>query len=116
MMASEPKIHERRRGERILLQMPVHISGTSKDGKRVNETSLVVAVSRNGALLRTKAPLKQGSTVDVIQGRAEKALTFRVVWGSERAREGQFDVGVELTEPREEFWGIRFPSPDRVGQ
>lgn len=115
-MASEPKIHERRRGERILLHIPVHISGTSKDGKHINETSLVVAVSRNGALLRTKTPLKPASTVDVIQGQSAAALTFRVVWGSERAREGQFDVGVELTEPREEFWGIRFPSPDRAGQ
>jgi PilZ domain len=115
-MSSEPKIHERRRGERILLHIPVHVAGTSKDGKRVNETGLVVVVSRNGAMLRAKSSLKQGSTVDVIQGSSEAALKFRVVWVSERAREGQFDVGVELTEPREEFWGIRFPPPDRAGQ
>ena len=115
-MASEPKIHERRRGERILLHIPIRISGTGKDGKRVNESSLVVVVNRNGALLRSKTPLKQGSTVDVVHGSSEEALTFRVVWVSERAREGQFDVGIELTEPREEFWGIRFPPPDRAGQ
>jgi len=113
-MASEPKIHERRRGERVFLRISVRVSGTGKDGKHVNESGQVAVVNRNGALIRIKTPLKPGSTVEVLHDVSQEKLLFKVVWVSERAREGQFDVGVELTEPRQEFWGIRFPPPERV--
>ncbi len=113
-MASEPKLHERRRSERVFLRISIMVSGTSKDGKRVNESGQVAVVSRNGALIRTKTPLKPGSTVEVLRDTPEEKLIFKVIWVSERAREGQFDVGVELTERREELWGIRFPPPERV--
>jgi len=113
-MASEPKVHERRRGERVFLRIPIHVSGTGKDGKRINETGHVAVVNRNGALIRMKTPLKPASTAEVLNDATNENLIFRVVWVSERSREGQFDVGVELIEPREEFWGIRFPPPERV--
>lgn len=113
-MATEPKIHERRRGERIFLRISVTLSGTSKEGKRINEGGQVAVVNRNGALIRTRTPLKPGSTVEVHHGLSEEKLIFKVVWVSERPREGQFDVGVELTAPRDEFWGIRFPPPERA--
>lgn len=113
-MASEPKIHERRRGERVFLRIAIHVSGTGKDGKRVNESGHVAVVNRNGALIRIKTPLKPASTVEVLNDVSSEKLVFKVVWVSERAREGQFDIGVELAEPREEFWGIRFPPPERA--
>jgi hypothetical protein len=113
-MSSEPKIHERRRGERVFLRIPIKASGTGKDGKRVNENGHVAVVNRNGALIRLKNPLKPGSTVEILNDATTENIVFNVVWVSERAREGQFDIGVELTEPREEFWGIRFPPPERV--
>ena len=112
-MASEPKVYERRRGERVFLRISINISGTSKEGKRVNEGGQVAVVNRNGALIRVKTPLKPGSTVEVLNDATRENLIFRVVWVSERAREGQFDIGIELTAPREEFWGIRFPPPER---
>lgn len=113
-MASEPKVHERRRGERVFLRISVMLSGTSKEGKHVNEGGQVAVVNRNGALIRAKTPLKPGSTVEVLHSVSEEKLIFKVVWVSERQREGQFDIGVELTEPRLEFWGIRFPPPERT--
>ena len=113
-MASEPKIYERRRGERVFLRISIRVSGTGKDGKRVNEAGQVAVVNRNGALIRLKTPLKPGSTTEVLNESTSENLIFRVVWVSERAREGQFDMGVELAEPREEFWGIRFPPAERV--
>ncbi len=113
-MASEPKTHERRRSERIFLRISIMVSGTSKDGERVNEDGQVAVVSRNGALIRTKTALKPGSTVEILRSVSDEKLIFKVVWVSERAREGKFDVGLELTERREEFWGVRFPPPERV--
>ncbi len=112
-MASESKVRERRRGERILIRIPVKLYGLARDGKHINESAEAVVVSRSGALLRTTTPLKPGSNLEVRHGISGETQLFRVVWVSDRAKEGRFDVGVELAEAREEFWGIRFPPPDR---
>ncbi len=112
-MGSEPKIRERRRGERVLIRMPVKVYGIGKDGKHVNEDAEAVVISRNGALIRAVTPLKPGSSLEVRHGLSQETERFRVVWVGERAKEGRFDIGIELTETREEFWGIRFPPVDR---
>jgi hypothetical protein len=109
-MSIESKVRERRRGERVLIRVAIEIHGTGKDGKPVHGPAEAVVVNRNGALLRTAQPLKQGSTLEVLQGGTEaKPMAFRVVWCSDRPREGRYDIGVELLEHREELWGIRFP-------
>jgi len=110
-LSTEAKPRERRRGERVLIRMAVRISGTAKDGKPVHDPAEAVVVNRNGALLRVPHPLKQGSTLEVLQGQQTQAKVFRVVWCSDRPREGRHDVGIELLEPCEELWGIRFPPP-----
>ena len=108
-MSAEPKVRERRRGERVLIRVAIEIHGTGKDGKPVHGPAEAVVVNRNGALLRITNPMKIGSTLEVLQGAQAKARVFRVVWCSDRPREGRYDVGVELVEPCEELWGIRFP-------
>jgi hypothetical protein len=105
----EAKARERRRGERVLIRVAIQIHGTGKDGKPVHAPAEAVVVNRNGALLRAPQPLKPGSTLEVLQGSQVKPLVFRIIWCSDRQREGRFDVGVELLEPCAELWGIRFP-------
>lgn len=112
-MASEPKIRERRRGERVLIRVAIKIYGIGKDGKHVNEDAEAVVISRIGALVRAVTPLKPGSSLEVRHGLSQETERFRVVWVGERAKEGRFDMGIELIETREEFWGIRFPPADR---
>lgn len=108
-LSTEARPRERRRGERVLIRVPVQINGTGKDGKPVHAPAEAVVVNRNGALLRVPHPLKSGSTLEVYQGEQKQAMVFRVIWCSDRPREGRHDVGIELLEPREELWGIRFP-------
>lgn len=112
-MASDLKTRERRRGDRVLIRVPIKIYGIGKDGKHVNEDAQAIVVSRTGALVRTVTPLKPGSSLEVRHGHSQQTERFRVVWVSERSKEGKFDAGIELHEPREEFWGIRFPPVDR---
>ena len=111
-LSSELKVKERRRGARVLLRISIKISGTSKDGKRVNESGYVAVVNRNGALIKSATALKPSSTVEVVNNVSNEKLLFKVVWVSERATEGQYESGLELTEPVEEFWGVRFPPPE----
>ena len=108
-LSIEARPRERRRGERVLIRMSVQINGTGKDGKPRHDSAEAVVVNRNGALLRVPHPLKQGSTLEVLQGKENAAKVFKVIWCSDRPREGRHDVGIELLEPCEELWGIRFP-------
>jgi len=114
-LSTEQRTRERRRGERVLIRMPVQINGTGKDGKPAHSPAEAVVVNRNGALLRVPQPLKPGSTLEVYQGQEKQAKVFRVIWCSDRPREGRHDVGIELIEPSEELWGIRFP-PAQPGE
>jgi hypothetical protein len=114
-LSTEARPRERRRGERVLIRVAVQVNGTGKDGKPVHSPAEAVVINRNGALLRVPHSLKPGTSVEVYQGWQKQAKVFRVVWCSDRPREGRHDVGVELTEPCEELWGIRFP-PVQPGQ
>jgi hypothetical protein len=112
-LSSEPQMRERRRGERVLLRVPVKIFGTTRDNKQVAGEAETVVVSRSGALLRSRVAFKNGADVEITHCFTEQTETFRVVWGSEQAKEGRFDIGIELLVPRPDFWGVAFPDPPR---
>jgi hypothetical protein len=102
------KRHERR-GERVLIRVPVQIRGIAHDGREVSEAAETSVVSRYGALLRTHSRLKHGSALTVQHGFSQEAGEFRVVWLSDKLSEGRWEVGVEAAHAQEDFWGIRFP-------
>lgn len=111
-MASELKLRDKRRGERVLIRVPVHIKGVAEDGSAVLEPAEAVVVSRYGALLRTSTRLKKGSPLAVTNGFSKETEEFHVVWASEKQTDGGWDTGIEAKNPREDFWGIRFPPRD----
>ena len=108
-MGPEAPYSERRRGERVLIRIPVKIYAVGQDGQHLNEATETVVVSRYGALLPVSRPLKHASTIEVMNHFTQEVEKFRVVWVAEKPKEGKFDVGVELLVPREDFWGVRFP-------
>ena len=108
-MPSEAPYSERRRGERVMIRIPVKVYGMGRDGQHINEAAETAVVSRHGALLRLSTPLKHATTLEIMNNFTQKTEKFRVVWVSDKAKEGKFDVGVELMAPHEEFWGVRFP-------
>lgn len=108
-MGSEPQYSERRRGERVLIRIPVKMYAIGQDGQHLNEASETVVVSRYGALLRVSAPLKKATVVEVMNHFTQEVEKFRVVWVAEKPKEGKFDVGIELVTQREDFWGVSFP-------
>jgi hypothetical protein len=113
-MPQEPQFRERRRGERVLIRIPVKIHGLAKDNKLVTEDAETVVVSRVGALLRCRVALKMGGSAEVTNGFTRKGEKFRVVWVSEQPKQGYFDIGLEFLTPHDEFWGISFPASSRA--
>ena len=108
-MGSQPPLSERRRGERVLIRIPVKIYAVGKDGRHINENAETMVVSRFGALLRLSTPLKHGTSLELTNNFTEKTERFRVIWVADKPKEGKFDVGIELATPKEEFWGVTFP-------
>jgi hypothetical protein len=108
-MLSQPPLSERRRGERVMIRIPVKVYGLGKDGQHINEGAETAFVSRHGALLRVSTIFKQGSTMEVMNNFTQKTEQFRVVWASEKPKEGKFDIGIEFVSAPGEFWGVRFP-------
>jgi len=108
-MSAEQPIRERRRGERVLIRIPITLYGLTKDNRHHSEQAETAVVSRTGALVRAHTAFKPGGTVQVTNGFSKEEETFKVVWVSDQQKQGYFDVGVEMMSPREEFWGIRFP-------
>jgi hypothetical protein len=108
-MATELQMREKRRGERVLIRIPIEIKGVGEDGSAVNGPAEAVVVSRYGALLRTTTLPKKGSDLTITHGFSKEVENFKVVWLPEKQSDGGWDVGVEAGNPREDFWGIRFP-------
>jgi hypothetical protein len=109
-MPSDLKFHERRRGDRVMLRVPVKIHGLARDNKHATEDAETVVLSRHGALLRCHAEWKMGSILDITNGFTNQCEKFRVVWIGDQAKQGYHDVGVEMLIPHDEFWGIKFPA------
>ncbi len=110
-MATEPHYGEQRRSQRVLLRIPVKVQ--AGDGAPVSESAETVSVSRYGAMLRMASPMKIDSMVQVLNTYSRQVESFRVVWVSELPKEEHYEVGVEITTPREDFWGIQFPIKSR---
>jgi len=110
MASAESPYADRRRGERVLIRIPVKIAAQGKDGQNVNEPCETVVVSRYGALLRVSMPLKRSSNIELMNGFSQEVEKFRVVWVSEKPKDGKYDVGVELVTARDNFWGVSFPT------
>jgi hypothetical protein len=107
---SETPIRERRRGERVIIRIPVILYGLTKDNHHISEEAETVAISRTGALVRTRNSFKTGGVIEVTNGFSKQADKFRVVWASDAQKQGCYDLGIEMLTPRDDFWGLSFPS------
>lgn len=97
--------HNRRSG-RVLLQLPIVISGLRLDGASFEARGETLQVNAHGAKISTRAPLVEGMQVRIVVERPYRAKDARVVWTSEEQ-----EFGIEFAEPGN-FWGVYFPPSD----
>jgi hypothetical protein len=98
-----------RRSARVNIGCPVWISGTLPDHAPFAENARIVTLSKFGAKLKTRVPLKIGMQVKLQPLKGQNSGVFKVVWvgreGSPRAGE----VGVEYAKETAHILGITFP-------
>jgi PilZ domain-containing protein len=100
-----PTAEERRRAQRVLLRMPVHVR---VPGKPEPIEAMTHTVSENGALIILREPLVQGNKVLVENPKTQKVVEAQVVRPPQLASEGAL-VPLEFCTPMPAFWGIYFP-------
>ncbi|HMD84243.1 MAG TPA: hypothetical protein VKO18_06030 [Terriglobia bacterium] len=98
-----------RRSARVNIACPVRISGLLANNVPFAEETRIVTLSKYGAKLKTRFPLKVGMQVKVQPLQGKNSGVFKVVWvgreGSLRAGE----VGVEYARETANILGINFP-------
>jgi len=109
MAGSSARI-ERRRAPRVLIRIPIKVFSNDASGHPIRAAAEAVTVSRVGALLWAPIEPGLGTVLEVLNALNDEVKEFRVVRVAKSARDGVFELGVEMLQPLEGFWGIHFPN------
>jgi hypothetical protein len=97
-----------RRSERVLIDVPLMVTGKSADQKAFREETFTVTVSAHGALLLLAATVALGQKVVLMNPTNWDEREGRVAYMS-KVHAGLAQVAVEFARPSPEFWPISSP-------
>src|SRR6516225_1102359 len=100
-------VERARRSSRVLVTLPLAVSGQKSDGSHISGAAETILVNRHGARIRSSVPLETNMEVRVAMLAPYKWRVGQVVWADSHEKE----YGIELSRP-ENFWGIYFPPED----
>jgi hypothetical protein len=105
-----PKSEERkRRSERVLLRIPIEVTGTDAEGKPFREKTFTLVINRHGARIALKAAVQPEARITITNRQMARSSPFRVVGRTSKSLGEGPEWGVECLEPGVNFWGISFP-------
>lgn len=112
MSSSGSSESNRRRSQRVLLSIPITVSGDSPQGAFREQTRTLV-INAHGALITLAAKVSHGQKLRLTNQAHSEERSCHVSYIGPTA-EGQTQVGIEFSEPTPDFWHIAFPSDDWV--
>ena len=101
----------RRRSMRVLLSVPIVISGKDVDNKEFKEDSRTLVVNAHGALIALTSRLAPNQQVMVSNPATQVTLLCRVIHTG-TTQGGKLQLGLEFAKPCPSFWQIDFPPED----
>jgi hypothetical protein len=99
----------RRRSQRVLMTVPVRVSGKTGGESPFEEETHTRAISAHGALILMSTPVSRGQRLTLSNIQTKAALEC-VVAHIDRRKDPQ--AGVEFTLPNPMFWHVAFPPKD----
>ena len=103
----------RRRSMRVLLSVPISVSGKDATGKEFKEEARTLVVNAHGALISLATPVTAGQQIRVLNKATSQNLVCKIVYvGAVQA--GKAQMGIEFEKPSPSFWQIDFPPEDWV--
>lgn len=98
---------------RVLLSVPIHVSGKTVDSQDFKEETRTLVVNAHGALISLAARLTADQRITVSNKATHQTLECRVVYvGNIQA--GKMQMGIEFVKPSPTFWQVDFPPDDWV--
>src|SRR5882724_4613514 len=101
----------RRRSQRVLVTIPVRVSGQSGAGLPFEEETHTRAISAHGALILVSTQVWRGLRLNLSNVQTKAALEC-VVAHIDRRKGEHPQAGVEFTLPNPMFWHVAFPPKD----
>lgn len=101
----------RRRSQRVLMTVPIRVSGQSGVGLPFDEETHTRAISAHGALILVTTKVHRGQRLTLSNVQTKAALEC-VVAHIDRTQRSQPQVGVEFLLPNPIFWHVAFPPKD----
>jgi len=101
----------RRRSQRVLMTVPVRVSGKSAAGLPFEEETHTRAISAHGALILVSTQVWRGLRLNLSNVQT-KAMLECVVAHIDKRPSDRTQVGVEFTLPNPMFWHVAFPPKD----
>jgi len=98
-----------RQSERVLLILPIRISGAGEYGKEFVEEGHTAVVSRQGATIVVDRDLRPGQNIKIQRIGTSKEAMARVVGQIIRGKAG-LQYGIALVGPNVNLWDISFPA------
>lgn len=102
---------DQRRSQRILISVPLIVSGSLGNGSVFRENTTTVVVGAHGAQILLSATVYNGQTLTIRNIATGEEISC-VVRDIGRSENGHSAVGLEFTESRPRFWRVAFPPPD----
>ena len=102
---------DKRRSQRLMLSVPVRVSGQRDDGTAFEESTATIVVNAHGALAILHETVHHDQRLQV-KNLATGEQTFCLAKDVSAAEGGVLEVGLEFTEPQPRFWRVSFPPPD----
>jgi len=103
-----------RRSDRVLLKIPLEVSGTDLQGNSITERAHTQVINRNGASLVLRNAFRPDGQMTVKNLHTGQSCRFRACRVSQDIPGGLREWGVECLDPAPNFWGITFVESPQV--
>ena len=107
-----------RRNTRLLLALPITLTGQDELGRPLQETTRTVDVGKHGARIETLRPPLPKAEIGIMCGSVGKMHSACVIWqGGRKHPDGLTEIGVEFLAPfdAEAMWAVKPPDDWRAG-
>ena len=102
---------ERRRSQRVMLQMPVHIHLKTADGRLLRQDGFTQAVNAHGGLLEMETKPEPGQRMLLMNPNSGVEQSATVVFAKKSGDSG-YAVAFEFDSPAPRLWAVMFPPED----
>lgn len=101
----------RRRSQRVLMQVSVHLHGLDAQGKPFAEEADTLAINAHGALVLLTARVTSGSLLMLRNNTTKEEQECHVAFLGP-VRGNKCEIGLEFSARRPQFWRVAFPPED----